>query len=363
MAHQKKTLSFREGPFAIVIGKVDDFKDEKKLTTGGETMKLESLLQVGKANRTQVRLVQTRLLFVFLVFYASHGFAQNFILDSHYHARDTQEWVEKTVEVYRAYNAMCCVLTPMRNFEIVKKAIRDYPDVFIGYGQVKPDDPNAVREIEKFYKAGFVGMKFHSPEKNWDDPKYFQLYRMCEERGLLMIFHTGVTGRFSITERPAKSSMARMRPSYLDLLARAFPQTIIQGAHFGNPWYEEAAEACRWNPNLYFDISGSTLPKLIRTGELARFKKILWWSGLGIKPDAYEKIVFGTDARPESLPEQITNFKKFLDANEVPDSIRRNMWGLTLARILDIDPETHRFRKSRPLPPGSFLFDPSEDDR
>ncbi|MEA2062148.1 MAG: amidohydrolase family protein [Gemmatimonadota bacterium] len=283
--------------------------------------------------------------------------SKRFILDSHYHARGSQEWVEQTVEIYREHNAMCCVFTLMENFELVKKAIRDYPDVFIGYGQVDPDDPNAVREIEEFHKAGFVGMKFHWPEKNWDDPKYFQLYRMCERLGLVMIFHTGVTGRFQITDKLSKSSMMRMRPGYLDLLARIFPRTIIQGAHLGNPWYEEAAEASRWNPNLYFDITGSSLPKLIRINDLARFKKILWWGGTPGRQSAFERIVFGTDARPESLPVQIENFQKFLEANEVPDSVRAKMWGLTMARILDIDPETHRFRRPRPLPPGSYPFD------
>ena len=36
--------------------------------------------------------------------------------------------------------------------------------------------------------------------------------------------------------------MARMCPSYLHTIARAFPNLIIQGAHLGNPWYDEAAE-------------------------------------------------------------------------------------------------------------------------
>ena len=308
-----------------------------------------------------LQILALRLAILLALLFYSYGWSEErFILDSHYHARDSQEWGEETVKIYREHNAMCCVLTPMKNFELVKKAIQDYPDIFIGYGQVAPDDPNAVREIEKFYQAGFVGMKFHSPEKNWGDPKYFQLYRMCENLGLVMLFHTGVTGRFQITEKPAKSSMMSMRPGYLDLLARAFPRAVIQGAHFGNPWYEEAAEACRWNPNLYFDITGSSLIKLIIIDELARFKKILWWKDLAGPMHAFEHIVFGTDSRPQGLPDNIERFQKFLDANEVPEAIRDNMWGLTMARILDIDPKTHRFRRPRPLPPGSYTFDPDE---
>ncbi|MBN2290219.1 MAG: amidohydrolase family protein [Candidatus Glassbacteria bacterium] len=316
-----------------------------------------------------LRLAVSTLGLAFLVWSGTAGADQRFILDSHIHAGHDNDWVQRLVSIYREHNAMACVLTWMDDFELIKKAAEDYPDVVIPYGRVDPDDPNAVREIEKFYQAGFVGIKFHSPEKNWDDPSYFQMYRLCEYLGLPMLFHTGITSR-GMTDKPAKSSTMRMRPGYLDLVARAFPRTMIQGAHFGNPFYDEAAEACRWNPNLFFDITGSTLHKLIKLDDLARFKKILWWSaGEGEEtahtlkggPDAFEHIVFGTDEQPEGLIGNIERFQKFLDANEVPERLRAKMWGLTIARILDIDPETHQFRRPRPLPPGSHhIFEPGK---
>jgi len=308
--------------------------------------------------------LKSAVFIVSLAFFLAAGAAaaaERFIIDSHIHAGHDDDWVQRTVKIYREHNAMACVLTWMDDFELIKKAIADYPDVFIGYGRVDPDDPNAVREIEEFHKAGFVGMKFHSPRKNWDDPSYFQMYRLCEYLGLVMLFHTGITSR-GISDEPAASSTMRMRPGYLDLIARAFPRTMIQGAHFGNPFYDEAAEACRWNPNLYFDITGSTLHKLIKLDDLDRFKKILWWSAkegeetahtLKGGPDAFEHIVFGTDERPEGLPGNIERFQKFLDANEVSEKNREMMWGLTMARMLGIDPETHKFLKPRPFAPGT----------
>jgi uncharacterized protein len=295
--------------------------------------------------------------------------AQKFTIDSHIHAGSDQAWVDRVVKIYRQHNAMACVLTPMEDFELIKKAAADYPDVFIPYGRVTPDDPNAVREIEKFHKAGFVGIKFHSPEKNWDDPKYHQLYRMCEYLGLVMIFHTGISSR-SIEDEPSLGSSMRMRPGYLDLIVRLCPRAIIQGAHFGNPWYDEAAEVCRWSPNLFFDITGSTLHKLIKLNQLARFRDILWWeAGEGEStvhtlkggPGAFEHIVFGTDENPEGLVGNIERFQKFLDANNVPEATREKMWGLTVARFLDIDPATHKFRHPRPFAPGThFAFDPNK---
>jgi len=317
----------------------------------------------------QILKVRTLILVVLfaIIFYFPVYSAQRFILDSHHHAGDNQEWVQKAVKIYRENNAMCCVLTYMEDFELVKKAIKDYPDVFIGYGAVRPDDPQAPRQIEEFYKAGFSGIKYHSPQKNWDDEKYYQLYRMCEYLGLVMIFHTGVTSR-SINDMPVYQSMMRMRPGYLDAIARLCPRAIIQGAHFGNPWYEEAAEVCRWSPNVFFDITGSTLHKLIKLNDLTRFQKILWWSaGEGQQtvhtlkggPEAFEHIVFGTDEEPEGLVGNIERFQLFLEANKVPEAIREKMWGLTMARILDIDPATHKCTRPRPLPPGTKLFDAS----
>lgn len=303
----------------------------------------------------------------FFLCWANLPASPRFIIDAHSHAPKTQKNVDIVARVYREQNAMRCVFTRMEQFELMKKAIADYPDVFIGYGHIDPDDPDAVREIEKFYQAGFVGMKFHFPQKNWDDPKYWQLYRMCEHLGLLMVFHTGICDR-EITDTPSFASSMHTRPGYLDLIARAFPRAVIQGAHFGDPWYEEAAEVCRFNPNVYFDVTWATLPKLIKLNDLARFKKILWWSmpegqqspfTKKGSPHAFEHIVFGTDAW--GLPKLMEQFQMFLEANDVPESIREKMWGLTMARILDIDPETRRFRHPRPLPPGSrYLFAPSK---
>ena len=276
-----------------------------------------------------------------------------FIIDAHNHCGSSEKWVEEMVRTYRPRNAMACVLTWMEDMELMKDAMSNYPDVFIGYGRVNLDDPNAVREIEVFKENGFVGMKFHSPQKNYDDPSYFQVYRLCEEYGLYMLFHTGISSR-RISDKPVLKSSSRMRPMYLDTICRLCPRTTVQGAHFGNPWYEEAAEAARWNPNLFFDITGSTLFKFIKLGRLDRMREILWWSSkegeenphtLKGGPGAWEHIVFGTDEKPSGLAGNIERFQKMLDANKVPESIREKMWGLTMAGSLGIDPKTHKFIK------------------
>jgi len=278
----------------------------------------------------------------------------DFIIDSHIHCGGSEQWIADMVRIYTPYKAMACVLTWMKDLDLMTDAIKDHPELFIGYGRVNLDDPNAVREVEKFKKNNFVGMKFHSPQKNYDDPSYFQVYRLCEEFRMHMLFHTGISSQ-TIQDAPQWGSSARMRPIFLDTICRQFPRTTIQGAHLGNPWYEEAAEAARWNPKLYYDITGSTLLKFIKLGRLDRMREILWWADdesennphtLKGGPGAWEHIVFGTDEVPSGIETNIQRFQRMLDENAVPEKMRKNMWGLTMAKILGIDPKSRTFNRS-----------------
>ncbi|MGH9631121.1 MAG: amidohydrolase family protein, partial [Bryobacteraceae bacterium] len=220
--------------------------------------------------------------------------------------------------------------------ETVKKAAAAHPDVIIPYGRVSVDDPGAMAEIDKFAAAGFKGVKMHTPRLNWDDPHYFPTYARLLKHGMLALFHTGISFR---GKEAQYTSMARMRPSFLDTICRAFPELWVQGAHFGNPWYDEAAEAARWSPRLYFDLTGSTLIK--KAKNLGVFKEFLWWEGAGqhTSPDAvyaFEKLVFGTDEPPENLETVLARHEAMFDACGVPEASRAKILGATMAKILGI---------------------------
>ena len=264
-----------------------------------------------------------------------------FIIDSHQHYRDDPAYLDALVRIYGARSAMACVLTPIRALETVRKAAAAHPDVVIPYGYVNVDDPEARAQIDRFAKAGFKGIKMHRPKHNWDDFGYFPLYEQMQRLGLVALFHTGIVSGSS--DAPEPSSMARMRPAFLHTIARSFPQLRIQGAHLGNPWYDEAAEAARWEKNLYFDVTGSTLIKKARNP--AAFKEYLWWEGPTehSSPDAvyaFEKLVFGTDEPPENLDVVIGRYEAMLEANQVPEASRRRIYGETMARILGITPRS-----------------------
>lgn len=263
--------------------------------------------------------------------------ARRFIIDAHQHYQSAPDYVERLVKVYRPRNAMACVLTPIAGFEVIKKAAADHPDVVIPYGHVSVDNPGVIKEIQKFADAGFRGIKMHTPKYNWDDFGYFPIYEKLQSLRLVALFHTGIVS--GLSDEPEPSSMARMRPSFLHTIARSFPKLVIQGAHLGNPWYDEAAEVARWEKNLYFDLTGSSLIK--KAKNLSVFKDYLWWEGptAHSSPDAvyaFEKLVFGTDEAPENLDACIARYEAMLTACDVPEASRRKVYGETMARILGI---------------------------
>jgi hypothetical protein len=281
------------------------------------------------------------ILLTFILLPATAQTPRRFVIDAHHHYDSSPGYIERLVKVYRARNAMACVLTPMSGFEVVKKAAAQYPDVIIPYGEIKVDNPKAMAEIQQFAAAGFKGIKMHTPKYNWDDFGYFPLYDKMQSLKLVALFHTGIVSGNSGDE-PEPSSMARMRPSFLHTIARSFPKLVIQGAHLGNPWYDEAAEAARWEKNLYFDLTGSTLIK--KAKNLAIFKEYLWWEGptAHSSPEAvyaFEKLVFGTDEEPENLDACLARYEAMLNACNVPEASRQKIYGETMARLLGIKPK------------------------
>jgi predicted TIM-barrel fold metal-dependent hydrolase len=295
-----------------------------------------------KATRRTLKLAAMLIrLVVALVLAAEQASAQpkprRFIIDSHLHYRDQPDFFDTVVRTYRPRNAMACVLTPYRHFEKVRAAAAMHPDVVIPYGDISVDDPAVVPQIESLAAGGARGVKMHRPRRDWDDAAYFPVYQKLQDLGLVVLFHTGIVAGTS--DEPEPSSMARMRPSFLHTIARSFPRLRIQGAHLGNPWYEEAAEAARWERNLFFDLTGSSLIKKERN--LAVFKEYLWWVGpTAHSPSdavyAFEKLVFGTDEPPAELDNMLRRYEAMLDACGVPEPSRRRIYGETMARILGI---------------------------
>ncbi|MEJ5228869.1 MAG: amidohydrolase family protein [Pseudothermotoga sp.] len=236
------------------------------------------------------------------------------IFDSHIHftsqERDYSDFVNKLLAYSEEYNVEKMVLigAPGGN-ELVKKAIDEFPDYFLGLAWIDldKDDPT---DVDRYKKMGFAGLKVILTDKNYDDPSYFPFYERAQNNNMVVLFHTGVIGgpvdylldeRSGMVENEEKilnrlkgKSSARMRSIYLDTIANSFPKLKIIGAHLGWPEYMISCAVARWRRNVYFDLSG---------GEVVR--RHIIEGGYVKKEISVRKIVFGTDSAFEKMPREI----------------------------------------------------------
>ena len=267
------------------------------------------------------------------------------LIDAHMHYDGEPGFLEKLLARLDAVDGVAFLLTTPKAFDQSKPFINKHPDRLIGFGDIKLDDPQALELIDRFHAAGFRGLgEMSSPLKNYDDRGYSPIYQRAEQYGMIVLFHTGIVNRPDASVA-TDISVDRMRPTTLDGIARRFPKLTVIGAHLGNPDYAWAAEIARWNPNLYFDVSGSSLIK--KQDDYTFFKSIFWWSGV-VSPhtpksgtSAFEKLVFGSDVfngEIEEFDREIERYHKMLDACGVPAEAQANIFAGTLWRVLNQKP-------------------------
>ena len=263
------------------------------------------------------------------------------MVDVHVHYNGQKAFLQQMLDRLDKHDGMAFILTPPQNLDEVQAFIKEHPKRFTGFGSIKLDDPNAVAQVEQFHKAGFRGLgEMSGPLKNYDDKSYWPIYERAQQYNMILLFHSGIVMRPN-PEVPSDISVDRMRPTTLDNIAREFPKLTIIGAHLGNPDYAWAAEIARWNPNIYFDLSGSTLIKYQENYQI--FKSIFWWSSI-VSPhtpksnvSAFEKTVFGSDVfggEIEEFDREIERYQKMLDICGVSPEAQANIFGGTMRKIL-----------------------------
>jgi predicted TIM-barrel fold metal-dependent hydrolase len=221
--------------------------------------------------------------------------------------------------------------------DAVLEAAKAHPDRIIPFARfaLGVDEPDRVHQ---FADAGFRGIKFIDPRADYNCPDYLPVYAKMAERGLVALFHLGIVARRRDLQ-PDDRDSNRSRPIYLDHIARLNPTLKIIGAHLGNPWYEEATMSARWNSNLWFDLSGSTLKK--KTAAFIR--SLLWWDKPGhpYQPHGgkhpFEKIVFGTDVAHEWMSDVHQDYQLLMDGMKVPLEYREKIMGGNAMEILGIE--------------------------
>jgi len=254
-----------------------------------------------------------------------------FIIDSHIHYKATDAWEKSFIEIFTKHNAMGCILVDMKDLDRGIAFAKAHPDRVIPYAAILIDSSTVLKDIQRAYDMGYKGLGelFATGDWSYNDRRYDPIWALAEKLNMPIAPHTG---------NLSTGQMDHLRPAPLADIAVRFPKLLIHAAHFGNPWYEEAAEATRRNSNLYFDLCGSSLIK--KENDPGFWAQYLWWTdaiGKAHMPKnavpAWEKIMFATDEGPDQLDENIRRFNKVMDACKVPDSIRAMCYGLTIAKM------------------------------
>jgi len=263
------------------------------------------------------------------------------LIDCHVHHNGDPAFLKALVARLDKEEGLAFLLVKPEDFAAVKPFIAAHPNRLVGFGDVRLDAPDALDQIDRAHQAGFRGLgEITTPLYPFDDRRYWPYYERAESYGMILLFHTGIVNR-TTPDVASDVSSDRMRVATLDLIARRFPKLTVIGAHLGNPDYAWAAEIGRWNPNLYFDVSGSTLIK--KQEDYAFFKSIFWWSSVASPHtpksggSAFEKLVFGSDVFGGELEEfdrELDRYHKMLDACGVSKAAQENIFVGTMWRIL-----------------------------
>lgn len=263
------------------------------------------------------------------------------IIDCHQHLDAQPDYAEKLRDASLAEGIVKCVIFPAPSCYRVSgndahlAAAEKYPDFFIPfyYCRLGEESADAVRAAAR---AGFRGLKLICPTADYDDRSFFPVYEAAEELGLVCLFHLGIVARpQGIVVREGYSR--RMRPIYLDTVARCFPGLKIIGAHGGNPWLDEMAMAVRWNDNLFTDWSGSLLfhrpPGFLRD--------LYWWDradaffkGGGLGP--FDKVVYGSDVAPEKIAGAVDAYRRHMAGMSLTTADCAKIWNGNAAKLLGI---------------------------
>ncbi len=133
------------------------------------------------------------------------------------------------------------------------RAIRQYPDRFVGTVQLDPNKGmDAVAVLDSRARSGeviaaSVFPAFVNPQVPINDKKMYPIYSKCSELGIPIFLTTGVPG-------PRVPMMAQ-HVELLDEVCWFFPDLKIIMRHGGDPWTELAVKLLLKWPNLFYSTS------------------------------------------------------------------------------------------------------------
>ena len=129
--------------------------------------------------------------------------------------------------------------------DFIAEQCRIHPE-FIGFATLHQDYPDPEAEIERAMGLGLKGLKLHpdTQQVDMDDPRLMRIYEIIEGR-LPLIVHTG-DYRYDYSH-----------PRRLKKVLHAFPNLVVDAAHFGGWSVFDLAVEYLEDENCFLDMSSS----------------------------------------------------------------------------------------------------------
>ncbi len=214
------------------------------------------------------------------------------MIDTHIHARIG--WTKRSVsESLRActFERALLAAAPIDHWgtelnEGCARIIRQFPNRLTGLVGIHPPDLNrSLRDIEKYGRLGFAGIKLMPTTGYYpDDDRFRPVFEEVNARRWMVLTHCGLCSPG--TKRPDLPQSTRFSdPYHIEPLARVFTRTDFILAHGGgSTFFAHAAEMTRYLRNVYIDTCPGNGHWVLRNG--GPWIEVLDWS----------RVLFGTDA-------------------------------------------------------------------
>jgi predicted TIM-barrel fold metal-dependent hydrolase len=145
--------------------------------------------------------------------------------------------------------AMVCSLAQRIENEFLAGLVAAHPDRLFGFGQVKPQDDDALDQIRRFAEAGLVGLKLHPSLHGYhvaDHGLLDPVFGLCADLGLPVLVNA--------LDDPFCAPLA------IEEIAKDHPTVTTIIAHMGAVWnVPEAIIVAERRPNVYLETSATLL--------------------------------------------------------------------------------------------------------
>lgn len=147
-----------------------------------------------------------------------------------------------------------------RNNDVVLRAMKQYPDRFIGFFTLNPIyRKESMEELRRCVDQGMAGYKGYTQVKI-NDPLYYPIIEKLTELKMIVFMHAfcqlgmgGYRMKYDIGRFPNTTL-----PEDMAEMARRYPDTIFQFAHIGGGGdWEYQCKALKNSPNVFVDTAGS----------------------------------------------------------------------------------------------------------